>query len=359
LSSLSSCLYRDVLTIDKKRIKIIVRFAINRDQKLKINIFLTIPKEMNDINFDEKHISVLLDELVDSIKIFENKKNIIVDCTLGMWWHAIKIIEKMNQGDTFIWFDADTRNLKLARVRLEQANSDNKVEIILIHSNFVNLQEELDKVWIQKITWIYYDLWLSSLHVDEADRWFSFKLDGPLDMRFDTESSHPASFIVNKYTKDNLIKIFKEYGEEPMSKKIAEFIAKRRKIQKFETTKDLADLIGEASGNPKSKNRIFQALRIETNHELDYAKKSIEDAIQLLEVWWHIFVISFHSLEDRITKQTFKKETRDCICSDIICTCHHVKSLKLLNKKPILPTEEEIKRNPRSRSAKARWAEKI
>ena len=314
---------------------------------------------MNNIDLNKKHISVLLNELVDSIKIFKNKKNIIVDCTLWMWWHAIKIIEKMNPDDTFIWFDADIRNLDIVRHKLESIWIQYNVKIILINSNFVNLKEELLKIWIDKITWIYYDLWLSSLHVDEAERWFSFKLDGPLDMRFDTTSSHPASYVVNRYTKDNLIKIFKEFGEEPMSKKIAEYITKRRKIQWFETTKDLADVISEASSNPKSKNRIFQALRIETNHELDYAKKSIEDAIQLLEIGWHIFIISFHSLEDRIVKQTFKKETRDCICKDIICTCHHTKKLKLLQKKPILPSEEEIKNNPRSRSAKARWAEKI
>lgn len=314
---------------------------------------------MDEKKIEDKHISVLLDELVDAIVIFKERQNIIVDCTLWMWWHASKIIEKMNPWDIFVWFDADKRNLVQAQKRLEKINSDNKVKIVLINSNFVHIKEELIKNGIQEITGIYYDLGISSLHVDEAERWFSFKLDWPLDMRFDTSSGQPASYIVNRYPKEDLIRIFKEYWEEPMSKKIAEAIWERRKKKKFETTKDLADLIWETSKIPKSKNRIFQALRIETNQELEHIKISITDAIKLLKSDGIIFVISFHSLEDRIVKQIFKIETRDCICKDLICSCHHKKQLKLLNKKPILPTPEEIKQNPRSRSAKARYAQKI
>ena len=310
-------------------------------------------------NIAEKHISVLLNELVDSIEVFKNKKNIIVDCTLGMWWHASKMIKKMNPWDTFIWFDADIRNLKLARQRLEEVNKDNKVELILINSNFVNLQQELCERWITHITWIYYDLWLSSLHVDEADRWFSFRENGPLDMRFDATSWKPASFVVNVYRKEQLIDIFKNYWEEPQSEAIAKVICDKRKKDKFETTDDLVDAIEQVSKHPKVKTRIFQALRIETNKELDFAEKSINNAIELLEKWWKIFVISFHSLEDRLVKNIFKRETRDCICNDLICSCHHKKSLKVLTKKPILPSEEEIKMNSRSRSAKARLAVKL
>ena len=121
------------------------------------------------------------------------------------------MIEKMNPGDTFIWFDADIRNLKLARQRLEEVNKDNKVELLLINSTFVNLKDELANRWITQITWIYYDLWLSSLHIDEADRWFSFRENGPLDMRFDATSGKPASFIVNVYRKEQLVDIFKNY----------------------------------------------------------------------------------------------------------------------------------------------------
>lgn len=307
-------------------------------------------------NIESRHISVLLNELVDSININKVKKNIIVDCTLWMWWHASKIIEKMNSWDIFIWFDADIKNLELAKIRLDEVNKDWKVEIILINSNFRNLKDELKKRWYEKITWIYYDLWLSSLHLDEAERWFSFMLDWPLDMRFDKTKWKTAADIVNGYTASELREIFLKYWEEPWANKISARIVEQRKKKKFKTTSDLSEVI---PGLPKVKSRIFQAIRIEVNEELKALETSLEDAIKLLDDWWTIFVISFHSLEDRITKHIFKKETKNCICNDIICRCWHKKSLKVLTKKPILPTDKEIKENPRSRSAKWRAAEKI
>lgn len=304
------------------------------------------------------HVSVLLNELVSSFKIEKNKRNIIVDCTLWLAGHAKKIIEKMNPKDVFIWFDADIRNLELAKKNLEDVNND--VEKIFINSNFVNLKEQLNAIWIIEITWIYYDLWISSLHVDEAERWFSFKLDWPLDMRFDAASWLPASHIVNTYKEDSLVKIFKEYWEEPTSKKIAQKIIEKRKSWfRFKTTKELATLIDENAWFHKAKNRIFQALRIETNKEMENLENSLNDAIKLLKSWWTIFVISFHSIEDRIVKDKLKKESRDCICTDLICTCNHSKQIKIITKKPITPSAEEIKNNQRSRSAKARIAEKI
>ena len=276
-----------------------------------------------------------------------------------MWGHASKMIEKMNPGDTLIWFDADIRNLTLARKRLEDINKDNKVELLLINSNFVNIKSELAERWITQITWIYYDLGLSSLHIDEADRWFSFREDGPLDMRFDAKSWKPASFIVNVYRREQLIDIFKNYWEESQAEAVAKVICDTRKRNRFETTHELVAAIEEVSTHPKVKTRIFQALRIETNRELDFAETSIDNAISILTPGWKIFVISFHSLEDRLVKQIFKRESRDCICDDLICSCHHKKTLKILTKKPIIPTNEEIKMNSRSRSAKARLAEKI
>jgi 16S rRNA (cytosine1402-N4)-methyltransferase len=273
-----------------------------------------------------------------------------------MWWHASKIIEKMNNWDTFIWFDADIKNLELAKTRLNKVNKDDKVNIILINSNFINLKNELKERNIDEITWIYYDLWLSSLHLDEADRWFSFMLDWPLDMRLDKTRWKTAADIVNGYTQAELREIFMKYWEEPWSNKISAKIVEERRKKKFKTTSDLSKII---PGWPKTKSRIFQAIRIEVNQELDAIETSLQDAIKLLTKGWKIFVISFHSLEDRITKHILKKETKDCICSDIICSCWHKKSLKVLTKKPIIPSEEEIKENPRSRSAKARCAEKI
>jgi len=310
--------------------------------------------EINNIQKDSRHISVLLNELVNSIKIFNDRQNIIVDCTLWMAWHAMSIIEKMWEWDIFIGFDADLRNLKLAKVNIEKLKT--KTKIILINSNFINLKEELNKAWIEKITGIYYDLWLSSLHLDEAERWFSFMREWPLDMRLDNNNWKTAKDIVNSYTASELREIFMKYGESSQANKVSHKIVDSRKQKKFETTFDLSEII---AGWPKEKSKIFQALRIEVNKELEAMEKSIPDALELLEKDWNIFVISFHSLEDRVTKNILKKETRDCICSDIICSCHHKKSLKLHSKKPILPSDEEIKLNSRSRSAKARWATKI
>jgi len=319
-------------------------------------------------NIWKKHISVLLNELVDSIEIFEDRQNIIVDCTLWMAGHFIEIAKKLNPWDIIIWFDADLKNLWLAKQRITSSLKNinfienkikedlNKINILLINDNFWNLKEKLENIGIEKITWIYYDLWLSSLHLDEADRWFSFMQEGPLDMRLNKTKWQTAANIVNSYTAKDLREIFLKYWESSQANKIAHKIVELRKQKKFETTSNLAEII---SGPPKEKAKIFQALRIEVNKELEMLEKSLNNAIKLLEKDWIIFVISFHSLEDRITKQIFKRETRDCICSDLICSCHHKKSLKLLNKKPIIPTENEIKNNPRSRSAKARIAKKL
>ena len=308
------------------------------------------------------HTSVLLHELVWAISIKNDTQNTIVDGTLGLAGHACKILEKMNSGDIFIGFDADERNLALAKDRLEQTKTQlwRDVTIVLIHSNFNSLQEKLAEHNITSVTWIYYDLWVSSMHFDEAERGFSLRLDGPLDMRFDTRSWKTAADVINYYEEKDLFQIFKEYGEEPHARKIAARAITQRKQKKFVTTTDLNDFLdNEINSHIKTKTRVYQALRIEVNGELETLKSSLSQAIELLETWWNIFVISFHSLEDRIVKQLFKRETRDCICSAIICTCQHKKSLKLINKKPILPGELEQKENTRSRSAKARHAKKI
>lgn len=323
---------------------------------------------MEKDNLDELHISVLLKELVESVDIFKDRKNIIVDATLWLAWHAIEIIKKLNKWDIFVWFDADERNLILAEKRIKDKSwkdinfwsiDEKKINIILLNSNFLNLKKELEKRGIEKITWIYYDLWISSLHVDEAERWFSINLDWPLDMRFDNKKWKNAKDIINSYKQEDLRRIFLDYGEEKRANLIAKKIVEKRKKKKFETTKDLANTIDEVTKDKKTKIKIFQAIRIETNNELENIKKSLTDAINILEKNSKIFVISFHSLEDRIVKNIFRKETRDCICQDLICSCKHKKSLKILTKKPIIPSQEEQTLNRRSRSAKARLAEKL
>ncbi len=334
-------------------------YAKVSSKKWDFNILFTniLSISMSIIEPDSRHISVLLDELVDSIKIFEDRKNIVVDCTLWLAWHACKIIQKMKPWDLFVWFDADTRNLALAKEKLSFLHSE--VEIILIHSNFSELKSKLAEHWITSITGIYYDLWISSLHVDDADRWFSFRANGPLDMRFDASTWKTAADIINYSSKDELEEIIRYYWEEASFRKIADRIIQRRKQEKFTTTADLANFIDEISNYPKTKTKVFQAFRIAVNAELESIKVSITDAIDMLESQGNIFVISFHSLEDRITKQLLKIETRDCICSDLICTCHHTKRLRLHTKKPILPSQKEIDENSRSKSAKARGAMKL
>ncbi len=332
---------------------------------------------MESENIAKKHISVLLHELVESIEIFSDRQNIVVDGTLWMAGHACEIIKKLRAWDIFIGFDADTRNLPLALERIQSLTDQNwlqlnicepgntfepvhdTINILLIHSNFEFLKQKLNENNIESITGIYYDLWISSLHVDEADRGFSFREDGPLDMRFDTTTGKTAADIINSYQQAELRQMFVDYGEEPASTKIAARIIESRKQEKIKTTGRLVEIIESVNSHPKTKTRIFQAIRIEVNGELDVMKQSFRDAIELLQKDGNIFVISFHSLEDRITKQILKRETRDCICSEIICNCGHKKSLKVLTKKPILPSEQEIKNNSRSRSAKARAATKI
>jgi 16S rRNA (cytosine1402-N4)-methyltransferase len=310
------------------------------------------------------HTSVLLNELVWAIEISNSRQNIIVDMTLWLAWHACEIIKRMNPWDIFVGFDADGRNLELAEINIQKTKTqffpDGNIQIILIQSNFEFLAEELSNHNISYVTGIYYDLWVSSLHFDEAQRGFSLRFEWPLDMRFDTRNWKTAAHILNYYEEKDLYELLKSYGEEPHSRKIAAKIIDQRKNKKFITTTDLTEFLDtHINSHIKTKTRVFQALRIETNAELDTLKKSLKQAVKLLEGNGNIFVISFHSLEDRIVKQFFKKESKDCICLDIICTCHHTKSLILFHKKPILPSIEEQKINSRSRSAKARHAKKI
>lgn len=307
----------------------------------------------------EKHISVLLHELVDTISLSPSKKDIVIDCTLGFWGHAKEVIKKMKKWDVFIWFDADEKNLSLAKDNLKYLIQEKQIEAVFIHSNFVQIKEELEKRNIDSLSFIYYDLGISSMQIDEWERGFSFKNDWPLDMRFDKTKGKSAYDIVNFYEKEKLIKIFKEYGEENMARRIAEKIETERKKKKITTTKELSSLIESIKWDAKTKARIFQAIRIEVNNELENIKISIHDAIKFLKKWGKIFVITFHSLEDRIVKNILRNESKDCICSGLICTCKHKKNIKILTKKPIIPCNEEIKNNPRSRSAKARIGEKI
>ena len=306
------------------------------------------------------HISVLRDELVKSLN-FENNRNIIVDATIGLGWHAWEVIKKMKKWDIFIGIDRDSENLLKAEKQIRTEILSGKWEFptcIFIHSSFARLKEILSENQIHTITGIIYDLWVSSVHFDEWERGFSFRSDGPLDMRFDRMSWEKTASELIAYTPEReLFEIFRKYGEEPKAFFIAQAIASQRKQKPINTTQELAAIIEWASFDPKSTLRVFQAIRIALNQEFDHIIQSLEQAIELLESNGTIGVISFHSLEDRLIKQTFARFEKGTI-DEITGQTTIPALLKKINKKPILPSEDEIHTNPRSRSAKLRIVSK-
>ena len=329
-----------------------------KTKKLRYSHFFNKTIDMQ-VRVDENiHTSVLLEELVAGITLSQTQTNIVVDCTLWLAGHAVKVIEQMKAWDIFIGLDADIRNLELAQKRLEEVNFSWK--IILIQDNFRNLKESLAKYNISHCSAIYYDLGVSSLHFDEAERGFSLRLDWPLDMRFDTKQRKTAADILNYDEEKTIFEILRNYGEEPYARKIAAKIIIQRKKKKFERTFELIEFLErEINKHIKTKMRVFQALRIAVNEELHALEESLEAARDILTQWWKIAAISFHSLEDRIVKHSFKKYARDNDYDEISRTYRQKKQFIILTKKPILPSIEEQKINPRSRSAKLRIAEKI
>jgi 16S rRNA (cytosine1402-N4)-methyltransferase len=247
----------------------------------------------------------------------------------------------------------DKNNIKIAKERLSKV----KNEIFYIHSDFRYLVKYARENDFTDIDFILYDLGLSSPHLDNAENGFSFKKDGPLDMRFDKMQELTAQKIVNEYSEEEIAKIIKEYGEIRIARKLASRICEIRKRKKIRTTAELAEIIGSLKIMPQ----VFQALRIAVNDELRSLTVSLNDAVQLLKPGGRIAVISYHSLEDRIVKNVMNYYSKSCICpkEKIICDCEERRILKILNRKPIRPGEEEIELNPRSRSAKLRVAEKI
>lgn len=307
------------------------------------------------------HIPVLYKELIYGLKIDKNKQNIVVDATLWMGWHAKWVIENLNDNDIFIWFDADQDNLIQAKNNIEAHFSEyiknKKIKLFFIYSNFRFLEDKLREIWIDEITHIYYDFWVNSVHYDNPDKWFSFRFNGPLDLRFDKNDWINASYIVNNYTEAELRNIFYKYWEEKKTPFIVKEIIKERQLKGIETTFELLEIIKKSSFDPKSKTRIFQALRIEVNNEFDVIKESLLQAIKILAKGWIMECITFHSLEDRLTKEIFWNFTKD----EIDDYTWHIKikwTASKITKKPIIPTPEEVEKNPRSRSAKLRIIQK-
>lgn len=306
-----------------------------------------------------KHYSVLLDETINNLNIKEN--GVYVDATMGYAGHSQKILKELKDGFLFA-FDADKTAINYSLEKLSSI-SDN---FQIFHSNFVHMKEILKQNNIDKVDGIIFDLGFSSPQVDEKNRGFSFMQNATLDMRMNQDSKISAKDIINNYTKEELTKIFFTYGEEKMSKVIAQKIITYRQNKLITDTLELVEIIKNAVGasyfyKNHPERKIFQALRIEVNDELNVLEKVLPDAISLLNKNGRICVITFHSLEDKIVKKIFKKYSEvDEVVKGLPDIPQNYKPLiKLINKKPILPSDEEINENSRSKSAKLRVVERL
>lgn len=307
---------------------------------------------------DFRHYTVMKNEAVD---VLDCKDGLIyVDCTLGGGGHSELILQRISPNGRLIAFDVDDDAIKASSERLKKYKN-----LTIVKNSYVNIKEVLKDLGIEKITGgILFDLGASYHQLTKAERGFSFSKNAPLDMRFDQNSKISAYDVVNYYSENDLVRIFSEYGEERFSKRIAKAIVETRKNKKIETTFELADLILNCT--PKIKTaihpatRVFQAIRIEVNQELQNVKNTLNDVLDLLEVGAIMSVISFHSLEDRIVKHLFKYHSQKCHCdkNQLICKCPPPK-LKLIYKKPIMASEKEVLENPPSRSAKLRAVVRI
>jgi len=309
------------------------------------------------------HIPVLLDEVIENFDPKPNQN--FVDCTLGGGGHSLAIIKLTGPSGKALGIDLDEQAVEVAKLKVK--NEKLKVDrLIAIQGNYKNLKNIVHQNNFENISGILLDLGFSSMEMDDSEKGLSFRYDAPLDMRFGEEGI-TAGEVINNFKEKELEDIFRTYGEERFSGRIARIICEVRKEKSIKTTFELIDAIKRVipgkfqHGRIHFATKVFQALRIFVNQELDNLKIVLPQAIDLLLPGGRLAVISFHSLEDRIVKEFFKRESRDCICPKEmpICQCDHKAKLKILNKKPIIPKEGEAKINPRSRSAKLRVAVKL
>lgn len=308
-------------------------------------------------NMEFKHYSVMLNECLDGLNI--KPDGIYVDGTLGGAGHSLQIVKKLTSGGKLIAIDKDLDAIEVSKERLKDFDN-----VIFVHDDYKNLPDILDSLGIDKVDGILLDLGVSSYQLDNRSRGFSYMGDAELDMRMNREQSLTAKAVVNSYSEERLSKIFFEYGEEKFSRKIASNIVKSRPI---ETTGRLSEIIEKSypaavrfkGGNPCK--RVFQAIRIEVNEELDGLYDSLLNMSRRLKSKGRMCVITFHSLEDRITKNVFQYLYCDCICPphQPICTCDKVREVKIITRKPIVASNKELEENKRSQSAKLRIIEKI
>lgn len=309
---------------------------------------------------DFRHVSVLLNECIDALDIKED--GIYVDCTLGGAGHSSHILEHLSKEGMLIGIDQDNDALRAAKKRLKDFTN-----VKYVHNNFYNIDSILSEIDVEKVDGILMDLGVSSYQLDEGERGFSYMQDAPLDMRMNRDNDFSAYEVVNGYSEEALYKIIKDYGEERFAKRIANFIVNRRAEKPIETTLELVDIIKAAipakmrRDGPHPAKRTFQAIRIEVNSELKILNKAIEDGVNRLNPGGRMAIITFHSLEDRIVKLKFRELQDPCTCPREfpVCVCGKSPIVKLISRKGIAPTKEEIEENPRSRSAKLRVVEKL
>ncbi|MEK7547340.1 MAG: 16S rRNA (cytosine(1402)-N(4))-methyltransferase RsmH [Patescibacteria group bacterium] len=315
------------------------------------------------ISSQMEHVPVLRNSVQKYLNLKAGDK--VVDTTLGLGGHALEILKSIGEKGVLIAFEQDERNLEESKKRLKKYNH----QIIYFHENFSYLKTRVTgrnsaklSFHLEPVDAVLFDLGISSPHVDDEERGFSFMNDGPLDMRFDQRQKLTAADVVNTYREEHLSKIFFEFGEEPFGRKIARGICERRKNMNFKSTLELAQFIEEVSPvNVRKRQkihpatRVFQALRIEVNNELDSLKEGLRGAASLLSIGGRIVVISYHSLEDRIVKHFFKDLMKPpASYEESIYKTYGDPFFEALTKKPVIPSEEEILSNPRSRSAKLR-----
>lgn len=303
-----------------------------------------------------KHKSVLLNETIDGLNI--KPDGIYVDGTLGGGGHAYEVCRCLGEKGSIVGIDQDAAAIEAASARLKDFGE----KVTIVRSNYCDMKSKLHELGIDKVDGIVLDLGVSSYQLDTAERGFSYREDAPLDMRMDTRQKMTARDIVNDYTEADLYRVIRDYGEDKFAKNIAKHIVQARAVKPVETTAELSEIIRASipmkfqkkSGHPAK--RTFQAIRIELNRELDVLRDSLDDMIDLLNPGGRLCIITFHSLEDRIVKSAFRKNENPCTCPPDfpVCVCGKKSKGSIITKKPILPSEEELEYNSRSKSAKLR-----
>ena len=303
-----------------------------------------------------KHKSVLLNETIDGLNI--KPDGIYVDGTLGGGGHASEVARRLSDKGSIVGIDQDAAAIEAASARLKDFGE----KVTIVRSNYCDMKSKLHELGIDKVDGIVLDLGVSSYQLDTAERGFSYREDAPLDMRMDTRQKMTARDIVNDYTEADLYRVIRDYGEDKFAKNIAKHIVQARAVKPVETTAELSEIIRASipmkfqkkSGHPAK--RTFQAIRIELNRELDVLRDSLDDMIDLLNPGGRLCIITFHSLEDRIVKSAFRKNENPCTCPPDfpVCVCGKKSKGSIITKKPILPSEEELEYNSRSKSAKLR-----